>query len=88
MNIQPLKNRILVREIPAAALDVGGIVIPESAHRGPRTAVIVALGPKCVLPLSPGDRVLLPAHAAGVPIRVGKDDFRMIEETDIPGIIE
>ena len=95
MNVQPLADRILVRRIEEQETIRGGIIIPDTAKEKPQEGEVVAVGPgrltdegKRIAPeVKKGDRVLIGKYS-GTDIKIGDEDFVIVREDEILGVIE
>ncbi|NCN95120.1 MAG: co-chaperone GroES [Bdellovibrionales bacterium] len=94
MGVRPLHDRILVRRMAEEEVTAGGIIIPDSAKEKPQRGEIVAAGNGRItedgknLPLEVkiGDKVLFGKYA-GTELKLGAEEFLMMREEDILGII-
>jgi len=95
MNVKPLQDRILVRPLMEDEARKGGIIIPDTAKERPQKGKIVAVGSgkfdndgkKQPLEVKKGDQVLF-AKYAGTEIKIDEDDFLIMREDDVLGIIQ
>ena len=95
MKIRPLADKVLVERIEAEAKTAGGIVLPDNAKEKPKRGVIVAAGDGKVLDdgsrqslqVKKGDEVLFTSYA-GTDVKVGSDEFLIMDESDIMAVIE
>lgn len=95
MKIRPLHDRILVKRIEEKEVTKGGIIIPDSAKEKPVEGRIVAAGKGKVnengdvkpLEVKEGDRILFGKYA-GTEIKIEGDEFLMMREDDVLGVIE
>jgi chaperonin GroES len=95
MKIRPLADKVLVERIEAEAKTKGGIVLPDNAKEKPKRGVIVAAGDGKVLDdgsrqslqVKKGDEVLFTSYA-GTDVKVGGDEFLIMDESDIMAVIE
>ena len=95
MNIRPLQDRILVKRIEEEEKTAGGIIIPDTAKEKPQMGMVVAAGngkktdDGKVIPLDVkvGDKVLFSKYA-GTEVKLEGDEFLIMREDDIQGIIE
>lgn len=91
--IKPLGNRVVVQRSKAQT-SKGGILLPDSAQERPREGQVIAAGPGKandngqVEPLSVkvGDRVLFGAYA-GTEIKQNEEDYLILSEEDILGVL-
>ena len=95
MNIRPLHDRVIVRRMEEERTSPGGIVIPDAAAEKPIKGEVVAVGNGKVLEngdiraldLSAGDKVLFGKYS-GTEVKVGGDEYLVMREDDIMGVIE
>ncbi|CAG0995797.1 10 kDa chaperonin 1 [Geobacteraceae bacterium] len=95
MKLRPLQDRILVKRIEEEQVTAGGIFIPDTAKEKPQRGEIVAVGngkkteDGKVIPidLKVGDKVLFGKYA-GTDIKVEGQDYLIMREDDILGVIE
>ena len=95
MNVRPLSDRILVRRVDADEQVKGGIIIPDTAKETPQEAEVVAVGPgkrnksgDVIAPaVKPGEKVLIGKYA-GTEIEIDGNDYVIVNEDDVLGIIQ
>ena len=95
MNIVPLQDRVLVQPILEKEVQKGGIIIPDSAKEKPIEGRVKAVGDgkisengtRTKLTVKVGDKVLYGKYA-GTEIKVDGDDYLLMREDDILGIIK
>ncbi len=95
MQIRPLHDRVLVEPLDAEEKTAGGIIIPDTAKEKPMEGKIVAVGKGSrndegkVAPLDvkKGDRILY-GKWSGTEVKVDGDDYLIMKESDIMGVIE
>jgi chaperonin GroES len=95
MKLRPLQDRILVKRIEEEEKTAGGIYIPDTAKEKPQMGQIVSVGngkkteDGKVIPvdLKAGDKVLFGKYS-GTEVKVEGDDFLIMREDDILGVIE
>lgn len=95
MKIRPLNDRIMVKRLAEIEKTKGGIIIPDSAKEKPAEGEVVAVGPgklddkgKRVAPdLKKGDRVLFSKYG-GTEVKLDGNDFLIMREDDILGVVE
>ena len=94
LGVRPLHDRILVRRMEEETKTAGGLFIPDTAKEKPQRGEIVAAGKGRitedgkVLPLEVkiGDKVLF-AKYAGTELKFSGEEFLMMREEDILGIV-
>jgi chaperonin GroES len=94
MNVQPLQDRVLVKRTKEENKTAGGIIIPDSAKEKPMEGEIVAVGKgkvengnKIEMTVKKGDKVLFSKYA-GTEIKLDGNDYLILREDDILGIIQ
>ncbi len=95
MKIRPLNDRILVKRLEEEEKTKGGIIIPDSAKEKPAEGEIVAVGngklndknERVPLDVKVGDRVLFSKYG-GTDVKLDGEDFLIMREDDILGILE
>ena len=95
MKIHPLGDRILIRRIEESEQVSGSIIIPDTAKEKPQEAEVVAVGPGrrgdegdlIALDVQPGQHVLI-GKFAGNEIEVDGEEFVILSEDDVLGILE
>ena len=95
MKIRPLNDRLLVKRLAEEETTAGGIIIPDSAKEKPAEGEVVAVGPgksndqgeRVALQVKEGDRVLFSKYG-GTDVKLDGEDFLIMREDDILGIIE
>ncbi|MEZ5347011.1 MAG: co-chaperone GroES [Pyrinomonadaceae bacterium] len=93
--IKPLHDRVIVRRIEETETTSGGIIIPDSAKEKPQEGEVIAVGEgkykedgsRQALDVKEGDRVLFGKYS-GSEITLDGDEFLMMREDEILGIIE
>ncbi|MGA2224425.1 MAG: co-chaperone GroES [Syntrophobacteraceae bacterium] len=95
MGYRPLHDRVIVQRIEGLEKSAGGIIIPDTAKEKPQEGKVIAVGTGTVLkngktiPLQvkPGDRVLFSKYG-GTEVEFGDENYLVLREDDILGIIE
>ena len=94
MNLKPLFDRVVLKNIKQKKETLSGIIIPESVGDEPIYAEVVAIGDgntfdgeKCEMSVNVGNKVLYNKYGA-VPFKVNGEDFVILRQTDILGIFE
>ncbi len=94
MQVRPLHDRVLVKRTNEEEKSRGGIIIPDTAKEKPAQGEIIAVGQGRVgedgkiraLDVKKGDKVLFGKYA-GTEIKIDGDEFLMMREEDILGVI-
>ena len=95
MKLKPLGDRVLVkRSDDADEKSAGGIIIPDTAKEKPQRGKVVAVGPGALkedgtrtpLDVKKGDSVLFNKYS-GNEVKLGGDDYLIMHESDILGVL-
>ena len=95
MKIRPLHDRILVQPILEKEIRKGGIIIPDSAKEKPIEGRVKAVGTGKVREdgsrtppeLKVGDKILYSKYG-GTEIKIDKEDYLLMREDDVLGVLE
>ena len=95
MKIRPLNDRVLVKRLAEEEMTKGGSIIPDSAKEKPAEGEIVAVGSgklndkgeRVAVDLKVGEKVLFGKYS-GNEIKIGGEDYIIMREDDIFGVIE
>jgi len=96
MNIKPLGDRILIKQLEAEEKTKGGIVIPDTVKEKPQEGKVIAVGPGKVLEsgkvqtpgVKVGDRILYGKYSGTEVSIKGGEEYLIIKEEDILAIIK
>ena len=95
MNVRPLHDRIIVERLEESEQRVGGIIIPDTAKEKPMQGKVIAVGKGRVekdgkvtpLDVKADDTVLFGKYA-GQEIKVDGNEYLIIREEEVLGVIE
>ncbi|MDR1308791.1 MAG: co-chaperone GroES [Deltaproteobacteria bacterium] len=95
MNVRPLSDRILVKRLEEEEKTKGGIIIPDTAKEKPQQGKGVNVGEGKLLDngtrvkpgVKAGETVLFGKYS-GTEIKLDGDEYLILREDDIFGIIE
>ena len=82
MQIRPLHDRVIVKRLEVERTTASGIVIPDNAGEKPDQGEVVAVGPG-----KRDERVLFGKYS-GQTVKVGGEEFLVMREEDIMGVVE
>ena len=93
--IRPLQDRLIVKRLEGDEKTASGLYIPDSAKEKPQQGKVIAAGKGKVredgsvqpLDLKVGDTILFGKYA-GQEIKVDGDDFLIMREDDVYGVVE
>jgi len=94
MNFTPLYDRVAIKPIDQEEKTLGGIIIPDTAKEKPMQGKVIAVGKGAkdkdgnIIPLDVkvGDKVLY-GKWGGTEVKVNGQEFIIMKESDIMGII-
>jgi chaperonin GroES len=95
MKIRPLHDRVIIQRLEEEEKTKGGIIIPDTAKEKPQEGKVIAVGPgkilengtKTTLDVKIGDKILFGKYS-GTEIKIEGEEFLMMREEDILGVIE
>ena len=95
MNIKPLSNRVVLKNLEAEETTKGGIILTNAAKEKPEIAEVVAVGEGekndkgelIPMTVKVGDKVII-AKYVGTPVKLDGDEFVIVSEKDILAIVE
>jgi chaperonin GroES len=95
MKFRPLHDRVVVERVESEQKTAGGIIIPDTAQEKPMQGKVIAVGAGArdetgkVQPLDvkANDTVLF-GKWSGTEVKIDGQDFLIMKESDIMGVIE
>lgn len=92
--IRPLGDRVVVKVVKQEKT-AGGIVLPDTAQEKPQMGEVIAVGPGRILDngerskmdVAAGNKVLF-AKYSGTEVKLDGEEYLLINEKDILGIVE
>ena len=95
MKIRPLHDRIIVQRLEEDEKSPGGILIPDNAKEKPVQGKVQAVGTGKILEdgsirpvdVKVGDTVLFGKYA-GTEVKISGDEYLVMREDDIMGVVE
>jgi chaperonin GroES len=92
--IKPLQDRVIVKRTDESEQMRGGLYIPDTAKEKPQEGEVIAVGPgkvengnKIELTVKVGDKVLFGKYS-GTEVKLDNEEYLIMREDDILGIIE
>ncbi len=94
MKFRPLRDRVVVKRVEEAKKTAGGIIIPDTATEKPSEGEIIAVGAGArddsgnviAMDVKVGDKILF-GKWGGTEVKIEGEDFLIMEEKDIMGIM-
>ncbi|MDD2708876.1 MAG: co-chaperone GroES [Verrucomicrobiae bacterium] len=95
MKVKPIGDRVLVKPCKDEEVKKGGIIIPDTAKERPQEGKVIAIGTgktdedgkKIPFEVKVGDRVLVSKYG-GTEIKIDGEEYQILREDDILGIVE
>ena len=95
MNIKPLSNRVVLKNLEAEETTKGGIILTSAAKEKPEIAEVIAVGEGAkndkgeLVPMTVkiGDRVII-AKYVGTTVKLDGSDYVIVSENDILAIVD
>ena len=94
IEIRPLDDRVVVKQLDAEEMTPGGIVLPDTAKEKPQKGEIISVGPGRLLDsgdrggmsVKIGDHVFFGKYS-GTDVKVAGEELKIMRESDILGIL-
>lgn len=94
MNIKPLADRVVIKNLEAEEKTKSGIILTGAAKEKPQVCEVVAVGPggmvdghEVTMNVKVGDKVLI-AKYAGTEVKVKDEECVIVRQSDILAIVE
>ena len=94
MNIKPLADRVVIKNLEAEEKTKSGIILTDAAKEEPQDCEVVAVGPggmvdghEVTMNVKVGDKVLI-AKYAGTEVKVEDEECVIVRQSDILAIVE
>ncbi len=93
--IRPLGDRVVVKPMLSEEVTKSGIVLPDTAKEKPQQGEVVSVGSgrlldngqRVAIDLKAGDKVLFSKYA-GNDIKIDDEEYLILREVDVLGVIE
>ncbi len=94
-SLRPLGDRVVVKPLARETVTKSGIVLPDTVKEKPQEGEILAVGPGKVLDngkrttteVKVGQRILF-AKYSGTEVKIDGEEYLILRESDILGIVE
>ena len=94
MNLKPLGDRVVLKQLVAEETTKSGIVLPGQNKEKPQQAEVVAVGPGGVVDgkevkmyVSVGDKVIASKYA-GTQVKIDGEEYTIVNQSDILATLE
>jgi len=96
MKIRPFPDRVVIRREAKEEKSAGGIVLASTAREKPNKGEVIAVGPGKALDngqvralqVKVGDKVVFASYAGSQTLKDGDDEFIIMSESEILGVLE
>ncbi|HSX01512.1 MAG TPA: co-chaperone GroES [Candidatus Saccharimonas sp.] len=86
MQLHPLADRIVARQMEAESKTASGLLLPESAKEKPLLAEVLAVGAE-VKEVKKGDKIVYKQYSA-TEFKMGSDEQFVIKEEDVLAVVK
>ena len=94
MNVKPLGDRVVIKNVEMEETTKSGIVLPGAAKEKPQMAEILAVGPggvvdgkEIVMQVQVGQKVIYSKYA-GTEVKVDGEELIIVRQSDILAVVE
>ncbi len=94
MNVKPLGDRVVIKNIEVGETIKGGILLPGTAKEKPQMAEVLAVGPggmvdgkEVTMQVSVGQKVIYSKYA-GTEVKVDDKELIIVRQSDILAVVE
>jgi Co-chaperonin GroES (HSP10) len=94
MQLKPLADRVVLKQIEAEEKTKGGIILSSAAQEKPEVYEVICVGPggvvegvDVIMEVEPGDRVITGKYT-GTNVKVDGEDLMIVRQSDILAIVE
>ncbi len=94
MNVKPLFDRVVIKNVETEEVTKGGIVLPGSAKEKPQMAEVLAVGPggmvdgkEVAMQVKVGQKVIYSKYA-GTEVKLDNQELILVRQSDILAVVE
>ena len=94
MNVKPLFDRVVIKNVETEEVTKGGIVLPGSAKEKPQMAEVLAVGPggmvdgkEVAMAVKVGQKVIYSKYA-GTEVKLDDQELILVRQSDILAVVE
>ena len=94
MNVKPLFDRVVIKNLESEETSKGGIILAGSAKEKPQTAQVLAVGPggmvdgkEVTMQVKVGQKVIYSKYA-GTEVKIDGEELIIVRQSDILAIVE
>ena len=95
VNIKPLEDRIVVKQLDAEQTTASGLVIPDTAKEKPQEGEVIAVGPgrfnedgdeRIPMDITVGDKVIYSKYG-GTEVKYSGEEYLILSARDVLAIV-
>ncbi len=94
MNVKPLGDRVVIRNVEVETTTKSGIVLAGTAKEKPQMAEVLAVGPggmvdgkEIAMQVKPGQKVIYSKYA-GTEVKLDGEEMIIVRQSDILAVVE
>ena len=94
MNIKPLFDRVVIKNVEAEETTKSGIILTSSAKEKPQMAEVLAVGPggmvdgkEVTMQVKPGQKVIYSKYA-GTEVKLDGEEMIIVRQSDILAVVD
>ena len=94
MNVKPLGDRVVIKNVEAEETTKSGIILTNAAKEKPQMAEVLAVGPggnvdgkEITMQVTAGQKVIYSKYA-GTEVKVDGEELKIVRQSDILAIVE
>ena len=94
MNVKPLGDRVVIKNLESEETTKGGILLTSASKEKPQMAEVLAVGPggmvdgkEIVMNVKPGQKVIYSKYA-GTEVKLDGQEFIIVRQSDILATVE
>ena len=94
MNLKPLADRVVVKQIKAEEKTKGGIILTSAAQEKPEVYEVLVVGPgglvdgkEVVMEVKAGDKVIMGKYS-GTNVKLDGEEYTIVRQSDILAVVE
>ena len=94
MKLEPLGDRVVLKQLVAEETTKSGIVLPGQNKEKPQQAEVIAVGPggmvdgkEVAMQVKVGDKVIFSKYS-GTEVKLDNDEYIVVRQNDIVAVIE
>ena len=94
MNVKPLFDRVVIKNLEAEETSKGGIILASSAKEKPQTAEVLAVGPggvvdgkEVTMQVEVGQKVIYSKYA-GTEVKIDGQELIIVRQSDILAVVD